>query len=159
MQGDVEFHQPVEFHRKGLANFYFVMAILFAVMGVLFLAAAFGEAVGKGANKWLGVAQWSFGGFLWLLSSPKMWTMGRAYRKNLVRFTATDVTFDTMSGQHYQIPYAAIQSIEWDSSARKRLLTIDTAETKYSFDQRSSPSIAKVAKLLQDRKIVPKLEN
>lgn len=88
---------------------------------------------------------------LWLLSAPKMWAMGVEYRKNFVRFTASDVTFRTLRGDHFQIPYAAIQSVTWDPSARKRLLTIDTADTKYSFDARSSPSIGKVAKLLLER--------
>ncbi len=151
MQGDIEFHPPIEFHRRGLATFYFVFAILFIVVGVLFLMAGLGEATGKGEHKWLSVAQWCFGGFLWLLAAPKMWTIARAYRKNFVRFTATDVTFDTVTGHHYQIPYAAIKSVHWDQSLRKRLLTIDTEETKYHFDQRSSPSIGKVAKLLQER--------
>jgi len=41
--------------------------------------------------------------------------------------------------------------VNWDPSARKRLLTIDTADAQYSFDARSSPRIGKVAELLQQR--------
>jgi hypothetical protein len=139
----------VEFHRRGLSTLYFVFATLFVALGILFLMAGLGEATGKGDSKWLGTAQWCFGGFLWLLASPKMWTMARAYRKNFVRLGASDVTFHTLTGHEYKIPYSAIRSLNWDPSPRKRLLTIDTDDTRYHFDARSTPRIAKVMELLQ----------
>lgn len=143
----------VEFHRRGLGMFYFVVAIIAIALGILFLMVGLGEGVrmGSGSEKWVSVGQWCLGGFVWLLASPKLWTMGRAYIKNLVRFGGTDVLLHTLSGHEYRIPYASIRGIEWEPSMRKRLLTIHTAETKYQFDQRSTPSIAKVAEMLQDR--------
>jgi len=80
------------------------MTFIFAVLGVLFLFGAAGMASGKDEHKWLGASQWLFGGFLWLMSAPKMWTMGKAYRKSAVRFTGAEVVFDTASGQHFAIP-------------------------------------------------------
>jgi hypothetical protein len=145
--------QEIEFHRRGLAMFYFVMAVIFTALGILFVVVALGEAVQKDSSKggWMSMLQWSFGGMLWLLSAPRMWTMGRGYRKNYVRFTGKDVTFHTLSEQEYKIAFADIQSVYFEPSLRKRLLTIDTKEMKYSFDQRSCPSIGKVAELVKAR--------
>jgi hypothetical protein len=64
---------------------------------------------------------------------------------------ASDVVFHSVSEKEFQIPYAQIQSVDFDPALRKRLLTIETAKMTYRFDQRACPRIGKVAELLKAR--------
>lgn len=143
----------IVFHRRGLALFYFVFAILFVIVGILFELVGFGTAIDPGpwSGKWLPVAEWCGFGLMWVLGAPQMWAMGRRYRHNFVRLGASDVIFHSVSEKEFQIPYAQIRSINFDAAMRKRILTITTAATTYTFDQRSCPRIGKVAELLKGR--------
>jgi hypothetical protein len=143
----------IEFHRRGMALFYFVFAILFVIIGVLFLMVGGGAALDPGPwnGKRLSVAEWCVFGLGWMLGGPQMWVMGRRYRHNFVRLGASDVIFHSVSEKEFQIPYAQIRSINFDPAIRKRVLTIETAATTYTFDQRSCPRIGKVAELLKGR--------
>lgn len=143
----------IEFHRRGLAAFYFVFAILFVIIGILFMMVGGGTALDPGpwSGKWLPVAEWCGFGLMWILGGPQMWMTGRRYRHNFVRLGATDVIFHSVSEKEFQIPYAQIRSINFDAAMRKRILTIETAATTYTFDQRSCPRIGKVAELLKGR--------
>jgi hypothetical protein len=143
----------IVFHRRGLAAFYFVFAILFVIIGILFLMVGGGTAIEPGpwSRKWLSVAEWSVFGLGWILGAPQMWVMGRRYRHNLVRLGASDVIFHSVTEKEFQIPYAQIRSINFDPAMRKRILTIETPATTYTFDQRSCPRIGKVADLLKGR--------
>jgi hypothetical protein len=143
----------IVFHRRGLALLYFVFAILFLIIGILFELVGVGNAIDPGpwSGKWLPVAEWCVFGLMWVLGAPQMWIMGRRYRHNFVRLGASDVIFHSVSEKEFQIPYAQIQSINFDPAMRKRILTIETAATTYTFYQRACPRIGKVAELLKDR--------
>jgi hypothetical protein len=143
----------IEFHRRGLAALYGLFAILFAIIGILFVMVGWGTALDPGpwSGKWLPVTEWCVFGIGWACGAPQMWTMGRRYRHNFVRLGASDVTFHSVSEKEFQIPYAQIRSIDFDPAMRKRILTVTTAATTYTFDQRSCPRIGKVAELLKGR--------
>jgi hypothetical protein len=143
----------IVFHRRGLALLYFVFAILFVIIAILFELVGFGTAIDPGpwSGKWLPVAEWCGFGLMWVLGAPQMWTMGRRYRHNFVRLRASDVIFHSVSEKEFQIPYAQIRSINFDPALRKRILTIETAATTYTLDQRACPRIGKVAELLKGR--------
>jgi hypothetical protein len=143
----------IEFRRRGLAAFYGIFAILFVVIGILFEMVGLGTAIDPGpwSGKWLSMAEWCVFGLMWMLGSPQMWTMGRRYRHNFVRLGPSDVIFHSVSEKEFQIPYAQIRSINFDPAMRKRVLTIETAATTYTFDQRACPRIGKVADLLKSR--------
>jgi hypothetical protein len=143
----------IEFHRRGLASFYFVVAILAVLMGILFEMVGFGAAVEPGpwSGKWLSVTEWCLFGLGWLCGAPQFWKMGRNYQDNFIRLAASEVIFHSVSGKHFQIPYARIRSIDFDAALRKRVLTINTADTTYTFDQRACPRIGKVAEIVKAR--------
>jgi hypothetical protein len=141
---------PVEFHRRSLALFYYVAAIVFVIFGILFalIAVSGGVTPGPWSGKIAGVLEWSLAALGWICGAPAMWLQARKYRHNLVRFTAVDIFIQTAGGKQFTIPYSLIRSVDCDA----RLLIIHTPEIKYTFDRQAIPRLAHVAKLLRDRR-------
>jgi hypothetical protein len=145
--------QEIVFNRGGIAVFYFGMAIIFAVMGILFILAGVGGAVEPGPwrDKWADLAMWLVFGVSWIAGAPSMWLLGRAARQTEVRIGASEATFKLAGGRRYQIIYAEVRSLHWNPKRNVRALTIDTGNEQYKFDQRSCPRIGKVAEILGER--------
>jgi hypothetical protein len=141
----------IEFHRRSLASFYFVVTILAVLIGILLMMVGLGTAVEPGpwSGKWLSVVEWCVFGLGWICGGPQFWKMGRNYQDNFIRLGPSEITFHSVSGKHFQIPYAEIRAVDFDASVRKRALTITTADTTYTLDQRNCPSIGKVAEIVK----------
>jgi hypothetical protein len=139
---------PVEFHRRTLALIYYAMAIVFVIFGILFGMIALGDGITPGpwGSKIVGVLEWSLTGLVWMCSAPAIWLQARKYRHTLVRLSDHDIFIHTAGGKPFTIPYSLIQSVDCDA----RLLTIHTAEIKYTFDKRAIPQLAHIAKALRE---------
>ena len=142
---------PVEFHRRSLALFYYVAAIVFVIFGFLFAMIGVSDAIAPGpwSGKIAGVLEWSLAALGWLCSAPAMWLQARKYRHNLVRFTAADLFIQTAGGKQFTIPYSLIRSVDCDT----RLLTIHTPEIKYTFDRQAIPRLTHIAKILREHTV------
>lgn len=138
---------PVEFHRRGLALFYYVTAIAFLIIGILSGLVAVGDGIGpeRWSSKIAAVLEWGLSGVVWICGAPAMWLSARKYRHNLVRLTAVEIFIHTAGGKQFTIPYSQIRSV--DCPARR--LTIHTPGLRYEFDQQAIPRLKKIAKLLQ----------
>jgi hypothetical protein len=80
----------IEFHRRGLAVFYFVAAIVAVVIGIMFVIVGLATAAEPGpwSGKWLSVVEWCVFGIGWACGGPQFWKMAGAYQHNLVRLGA-----------------------------------------------------------------------
>jgi len=134
-----------------------IAAIVLALFGVVFLILACVETADPApwSEKWQSMLESVIAGIPLLLAAAKMGTLAHHYRHNSVRLSASEVIFHTLDGKQFQIPYSAIQSVVWDPAPRKRVLTIKTAETTYTFDENACPRPADIAKLLEDRNSAP----
>lgn len=91
----------------------------------------------------------------WICAAPTVWGLGRKFRHSLVRLTGTEIFLHTVGGKRFTIPYTLIRSVDFDPAWRKRVLTIHTPETIYTFDRRAIPRIGKIAELLRQRIATP----
>jgi hypothetical protein len=148
---------PIEFHRRTLSLIYYVMAIAFVMIGLLFFMVGFGDAITEDGwdSKIYGVVEWGASALVFLCSAPAIWKLGRNFRHSLVRLTATEIFLHTAGGKQFTIPFARIRSVDFDPAWRVRRMVIHTPETVYTFDQRAIPRIGKIAQLLRQRIVTP----
>jgi hypothetical protein len=145
--------EEIEFHRRGHALMSYIAAIGLAALGIIFVILACIEASEPDpwSQKWQSVLEWLVAAAPLLLATQKLWVLGRSYRHNVVRFAASAVTFRTLGGKQFEIPYLKIRSVKFEPAVNKGLLSIETAETNYQFDSRACPRADAVAKLILQR--------
>jgi hypothetical protein len=143
----------IVFQRRGLAAFYYVMAFIFPVMGILFLLVGVGEAIEPGpwSGKLLALGIYLLIAVSWMAGAPSMWSRGKAHGQSEVRFGPSDMTFRLLAGKEYHVAYDDIVAIKWNPGIRVRALMIETRDMSYHLDQLNSPQIGKVANLLGER--------
>jgi len=131
----------------------YIAAIALGLLGLIFVILACIEASLREpwSEKGPVIFEWIVAALPLLLAMQKLWTLGRSYRHNLVRLGAGAVSFHTLGGKQFEIPYPQIQSVKWEPQVSKGLLSIQTPETTYKFDSRACPRADTVAKLILER--------
>jgi hypothetical protein len=145
--------QEIVYSRKSLGMLYYVFAVLFVILGILFLLVAVGSATGSDpwSGKLLAVFVSALVGISWLAGTPQMWSMGKSYRRNEVRLDGSGFSLHTPAGHDIRFVFAGVRQVSWNPGLRSRLCTVETDAMVYKFDGRSCPRTREVAHLVAER--------
>jgi hypothetical protein len=141
------------YSRRGLSLLFFGFTILFVLLGLLMLLAGLGNAIEPvpWKDKGWAVLGWCVAGLSWLLGIQQMWEYRQAYATNVARIGTSRFSLHTLAGHDIQFVFSDVRKVSWNPGLRARQCTVETDSMIYSFDARSCPRTAKVARLIAER--------